>query len=83
MIRHLAVIRIWPHIASMRQIQKFHGTQFIARPAKDGKSWSVFCEMGFQQPLEIPDFSSEKAAQYWIDVASKSWLEKYAVKDSD
>jgi hypothetical protein len=46
--------------------------QFIARPAEDGKSWSVFCEMECRQPFEMPDFSSEKAAQYWIDIASKS-----------
>ena len=58
--------------------QKFHDPQFIVKPAKDGKSWSVFCEMGYRRPTEIPDFESEKAAQYWIDAASKKWLEKFA-----
>jgi hypothetical protein len=54
----------------------FHDPQFIVKPAKDGKSWSVFCEIGYRRPVEIPDFFSEKAAQYWIDTVSKSWLEK-------
>lgn len=72
---------IWPHIASMGQNQNFYDPQFIVRPAKDGKSWSVFCELGYRRPVEIPDFSSEEAAQYWIDTVSKSWLEKFKKKD--
>jgi hypothetical protein len=49
---------------------------FIVRRAKDGKSWSVFCTIGSRGPTEVPDFESEKAAQYWIDTVSKSWFEK-------
>jgi hypothetical protein len=45
--------------------------QFVVRPAKDGKSWSVFCE------VEIPDFPSEAGAKYWIEAASKKWLAKF------
>ena len=53
--------------------------QFVAKLAKDGKSWSVFCSIGYRRPTEIPDFASEQAAQYWIDTVSKSWLEKRKV----
>ena len=52
--------------------------QFFVIPAKDGKSWSIFCELGYRRPVEIPDFPSEKAAQYWINAASKKWLEKFS-----
>jgi hypothetical protein len=62
----------------MAMTKNFSDPQFISRPAKDGKSWSVFCELGYRRPVEIPDFPSEKAAQYWIDAASKKWLEKFA-----
>jgi hypothetical protein len=60
----------------MVENQKFKDPQFVAKPTKDGKSWSVFCAEGYRRPIEIPDFSSEKAAQYWIDTVSKAWLEK-------
>jgi len=63
----------------MGQNHNFHDPQFIVRPVKDGKSWSIFCEMGYRRPVEIPDFSSEKAAEYWIETVSKSWLEKRKV----
>jgi len=58
--------------------KNYSDPQFIVRQAKDGKSWSVFCELGYRRPIEIPDFSSEAAAQYWIDAVSKKWLEKFA-----
>jgi hypothetical protein len=57
---------------------KFYDPQFIVRPTEDGKSWTIFCELGFRHPVEIPDFSSERAAKYWIDTVSSAWLEKYA-----
>jgi hypothetical protein len=61
----------------MAKTKNFSDPQFIVRPAKDGKSWSVFCEIGYRRPTEIKDFSSEKSAQYWIDAVSKKWLEKF------
>jgi hypothetical protein len=61
----------------MAKAKNFSDSQFIVKPVKDGKSWSVFCEMGYRRPVEIPDFPSEGAAHYWIDAASKKWLEKY------
>jgi len=60
---------------NMNADQKFKA-QFVAKLAKDGKSWSVICTIGYRRPVEIPDFSSEQAAQYWIDTVSTSWLEK-------
>jgi hypothetical protein len=63
----------------MVEEQKFKDPQFVIKPAKDGKSWSVFCEIGYRRSIEIPDFASEKAAQYWIDTVSKAWLEKQKV----
>jgi len=62
----------------MAKTNNFSDPQFIVRPAKDGKSGSVFCELGYRHPIEIPDFSSERAAEYWIDAASEKWLEKFA-----
>jgi hypothetical protein len=35
-------------------------------------------QLGYRRPIEIPDFSSEAAAQYSIDAVSKKWLEKFA-----
>jgi hypothetical protein len=64
----------------MAKTKNYSDPQFIVRQAKDGKSWSVFCELGYRRPIEIPDFSSEAAAQYWIDAVSKKWLEKFAAR---
>jgi hypothetical protein len=61
----------------MADYRKFHNAQFIVRPATAGTRWSVFCELGYRRPVEIPDFPSEKAAQYWVDAASKKWLKRY------
>jgi hypothetical protein len=66
----------------MAKTKNFFDPQFIVRLVKDGKSWSVFCELGFRRPIEIPDFSSEAAAQYWIDAVSKKWLEKFAASSN-
>ena len=64
----------------MAKTKNFFDPQFIVRLAKDGRSWSVFCELGYRRPIEIPNFESEAAAQYWIDVVSKKWLAKFAAK---
>jgi hypothetical protein len=60
----------------MAEDQQFKVPKFSVKPSTDGKSWSVFCAVGYRRPIEIPDFSSEKAAHYWIGTVSKSWLEK-------
>ena len=59
----------------MAEYQQFK-PKFVVKLAKGGKSWSVFCEIGYRRPTEIPDIASEKSAQYWIDTVSKPWLEK-------
>lgn len=64
----------------MAKTKNFYDPQFIVGRATDGKSWSVFCELGYRRPIEIPNFESEAAAQYWIDVVSKKWLAKFAAK---
>jgi hypothetical protein len=64
----------------MAQNKNFYDSQFIVAPATDGKSWSVFCELGYRRPIEIPDFESEAAAQYWVHAVSKKWLAKFAAK---
>jgi hypothetical protein len=40
----------------MAKTKNYSNPQFIVRQAKDGKSWSVFCELGYRRPIEIPDF---------------------------
>ncbi len=60
----------------MAENQDFREPKFVVRPAADGKGCSVLCVIGYRRPIEIDTFSSEQAAQYWIDTVSKSWLEK-------
>jgi hypothetical protein len=65
---------------NLAKTKNFYDPQFIVGRATDGKSWSVFCELGYLRPIEIPDFESEAAAQYWVDAISKKWLAKFAAK---
>jgi hypothetical protein len=50
--------------------------RFVVRPVANGKSWRVYCEVEYREAIEVDSFSSEQAAQYWIDTVSISWLEK-------
>jgi len=56
----------------------FREPKFVIRPA--GGGFSVVCLIGYRRPIDVDTFSSEQAAQYWIDTVSKSWLEKRKIK---